>query len=269
MLKSRVLTSLILAPLALWAIWASSSNIFALGVALIITMGAWEWARLCDLHSFLARLSYVALIVVSIVAVHHFAASSESQMFVLFAAVVWWAVALLSVLGYPRSAALWRLAPVRGVAGILVMVPAWAALLLLHQRFGPGFVILLVMLIWAADTGAYFAGRAFGKRKLAPKVSPGKTWEGVAGGMLLALLIALVSTYWLSPVDGMIAFLALVVLTVGLSILGDLLESLFKRIAAVKDSGGLLPGHGGVLDRIDSMTAAAPMFTLGLLWLSR
>lgn len=269
MLKLRVITALILAPLALWAIWSSSSSAFALGVALIVSMGAWEWARLCGLHSMPGRLVYVALIAASIFVVYRYAGSAEWQMIILLAAAAWWAVALLSVLAYPRSAVLWKFAPVRGVAGVLVMVPAWAALSLLHQRFGPGLVILLVMLIWAADTGAYFAGRAFGKRKLAPNVSPGKTWEGVVGGMLLALLIALISTIWLPPVDGMVAYLILVVLTIALSVLGDLLESLFKRIAAVKDSGGLLPGHGGVLDRIDSLTAAAPIFTLGLLWLSR
>lgn len=269
MLKLRVITALILAPLALWAIWASSSNAFAIGVALIIAMGAWEWSRLCNLKALPGRLAYVALIASLIFIAHRFLGQGDWSMVILLAAAAWWVVALLSVLGYPRSAALWRVAVVRGLAGILVMVPAWAALWLLHDRFGPGFVILLMLLIWAADTGAYFSGRAFGKRKLAPNVSPGKTWEGVVGGMLFALLIALISTRWLPPVDGMVAYLALVVLTVALSVLGDLLESLFKRIAAVKDSGDLLPGHGGVLDRIDSLTAAAPVFTLGLLWLSR
>jgi len=269
MLKLRVITALILAPLALWAIWASSSDAFALGAALIFALGAWEWARLCNLQSLFGRLVYVALIASLLFVAHRFLGHGEWPLIILFAAAAWWIVALLSVLGYPRSASLWRLAVVRGLAGILVMVPAWAALSLLHEHFGPGFVILLMLLIWAADTGAYFSGRAFGKRKLAPNVSPGKTWEGVVGGMLFALLIALVSTRWLPPVDGMANYLALVVLTVALSVLGDLLESLFKRIAAVKDSGGLLPGHGGVLDRIDSLTAAAPVFTLGLLWLSR
>lgn len=269
MLKLRVITSLILAPLALWAIWASSTNAFAIGIALIFALGAWEWARLCGLHSSPARLVYVALISLLIFVAHGFLLQGEWPQIILLTAVVWWAVALLSVLAYPRSSSLWRIAAVRGLAGILVMVPAWAALLLLHERFGAGFVILLVLLIWAADTGAYFAGRAFGRHKLAPNVSPGKTWEGVVGGMLFALLIAVISTYLLPPVDGMIAYLVLVALTVALSVLGDLLESLFKRIAAVKDSGDLLPGHGGVLDRIDSLTAAAPIFTLGLLWLSR
>ncbi len=269
MLKLRVITSLILAPLSLWAIWVSPSNIFALVMAVIFALGAWEWARLCNLRAFPARLGYVGLIALLIYLAYRLLLQGESAQLILLIALAWWSVALLSVLIYPRSGSLWRIAAVRGVAGVLVMIPAWAALLLLHQRFGPGFVILLVMLIWAADTGAYFSGRAFGKHKLAPNVSPGKTWEGAVGGMLLALLIALLATRWLAPVGGMPAYLSLVVLTVALSVLGDLLESLFKRVAAVKDSGDLLPGHGGVLDRIDSLTAAAPIFTLGLLWLSR
>ncbi len=269
MLKSRVITALILAPLVLWAIWASSSDVFAVGMAMVFALGAWEWARLCGLQKVPGRILYVSLIAFLMYFTHHVLRYSDWPLIILLIALIWWLVALLSVLGYPRSAPLWRMAAVRGIAGVLVIVPAWAALSLLHEQFGPGFVILLMMLIWAADTGAYFAGRAFGKRKLARNVSPGKTWEGVIGGMLLALLIALIATRWLAPVDGLAMYLMLVVLTVALSVLGDLLESLFKRIAAVKDSGGLLPGHGGVLDRIDSLTAAAPIFTLGLLWLSR
>ncbi len=176
----------------------------------------------------------------------------------------------MSVISYPRSSALWReSALARTIAGLLVLVPAWAALVVLHSRFDHGYFVLLAFIIWGADTGAYFAGRAFGKRKLAPNVSPGKSWEGVIGGLLVALLAALVATYWLTPLGGYPAFFLLVLLTVFISVLGDLSESLFKRVMKLKDSGGILPGHGGVLDRIDSLTAAGPLFTLGLLWLSR
>jgi len=269
MLKSRVITAAILAPLALWAIWASSSDVFAIGIAVIIAIGAWEWARLCGLQGTAGRVAYVVFISLLLFSVYSLLQQGVSPFVILLPALIWWLLALVSVLAYPRSGKLWRHGLARGVAGILVLVPAWAALLLLHQHFGPGFVILLMLLIWAADTGAYFSGRAFGKRKLAPQVSPGKTWEGVIGGMLLALVIAAVSTRWLTPGDGITNFLLLVAFTVGLSVLGDLLESLCKRVAAVKDSGELLPGHGGVLDRIDSLTAAAPLFTMGLLWLSR
>jgi len=269
MLKSRVITALILAPLALWAIWSSSSEVFALGLAVIIALAAWEWARLCGLQATAGRLAYAVFITALLFGVYSLLQQGVSPAVILLPALIWWLLALVSVVAYPRSGKLWRNGLTRGVAGILVLVPSWAALLLLHKHFGPGFVILLMLLIWAADTGAYFSGRAFGKRKLAPQVSPGKTWEGVIGGMALALLSAAISTRWLEPGDGMAMFLLLVVLTVALSVLGDLLESLCKRVAAVKDSGELLPGHGGVLDRIDSLTAAAPLFTMGLLWLSR
>ena len=270
MLKQRVITALILAPLALWGIWALSSQAFAGVIAVIFAMGAWEWTRLSGLHKTPGRVLYVALLIGLMAGIYQLLQQQPNwSLVILLLAVMWWTLALMSVLGYPQSATMWRQAALRGVVGGLILLPSWAAMLLLHRDFGPGYVILLVMLIWGADTGAYFAGRAFGHHKLAPKVSPGKTWEGVIGGMLLALAVAGVATIWLKPVGGMSAFLILVVMTVAISVLGDLVESLFKRIVDLKDSGGLLPGHGGVLDRIDSLTAAAPLFTLGLIWLSR
>jgi len=270
MLKQRVITALILAPLALWGIWALPSSLFAAVVGVIFALGAWEWTRLSGLHKAPGRAVYVGVIVLLMIGLYSLLQQHVNwPPAIMLVAMMWWTMALLSVLGYPQTAAMWRHAANRGVVGGLILLPSWAALLLLHHAFGPEYVILLVMLIWGADTGAYFAGRAFGKHKLAPRVSPGKTWEGVLGGMTLSLAVAAVATVWLEPVGGMTAFLILVVCTVAISVLGDLVESLFKRIVDLKDSGGLLPGHGGVLDRIDSLTAAAPMFTLGLIWLSR
>lgn len=270
MLKQRILTALILAPLALWGIWALPPQGFAIAIGIIFALAGWEWSRLCGLERAPGRALYVALLALAMVGGYPLLAEGNWPMAILVVALMWWTLALMSVLSYPQGTGLWQhSALARGVAGLLVLLPAWAALALLHERFGPGYVILLMLLVWGADTGAYFAGRAFGRHKLAPRVSPGKTWEGVAGGAVLALLVALASTYWLEPVGGYAAFLLLVLLTVMISILGDLMESLFKRMAEVKDSGGLLPGHGGVMDRIDSMTAAGPLFALGLLWLSR
>lgn len=269
MLKQRVITALILAPLALWGIWEFSSPLFALAIAVIFSLGAWEWTRLSGLHKRPGRAIYVAVMAAMMYGVYLLLQKQNWSLVLLVLALMWWAMALMTVLTYPQSGTLWRAAVTRGVAGVFIMLPAWAAMVLLHREFGPGYVILLVMLIWGADTGAYFAGRRFGKHKLAARVSPGKTWEGVLGGMALALAVAVVATVWLEPTGTMPAFLVLVLLTVGISVLGDLVESLFKRIADLKDSGGLLPGHGGVMDRIDSLTAAAPMFTLGLIWLSR
>lgn len=270
MLKQRIITALILAPLALWGIWALSSPIFAAAIGVIFLLGAWEWTRLSGLHKRPGRALYVMILLALMGGIYSLLQQQENwASVILLLALMWWTMALMTVLGYPQSSGMWRSAALRGVAGGLILLPSWAAMLLLHREFGPGYVILLMMLIWGADTGAYFAGRAFGRHKLAPKVSPGKTWEGVLGGMLLALAVAAVATIWLEPAGGLLSFLILVVVTVAVSVLGDLVESLFKRIVDLKDSGGLLPGHGGVMDRIDSLTAAAPLFTLGLLWLSR
>jgi phosphatidate cytidylyltransferase len=170
---------------------------------------------------------------------------------------VWWLIALLWVMFMPAvinpgSAAL---------AGVLVLLPAWLALVRLHQM-NPQLLLFVLLLVVAADVGAYFAGRSFGKHKLAPRVSPGKTWEGVLGGFAGAMLLASIGCVWLHLAP--LPFVALCAVVFVASILGDLTESMFKRHAGLKDSGTLLPGHGGVMDRIDSVTAAAPIFLLGL-----
>lgn len=270
MLKQRIITALILAPLALWGIWSLDSDNLALILALIFTLGAWEWSRLVGLDCHLGRIGYTALYPISFYFLFPLLHQGNWPLMILVLALMWWVMALLSVVTYPRSGLFWKGSGVaRGIAGFFVLVPSWAGLSILHSEFGPGYFILLMLLIWGADSGAYFAGRAFGKRKLAPKVSPGKSWEGVIGGMLTAVVVAVCATYWLDAVTGMVWFISLTLITVAISVLGDLLESMFKRMMELKDSGGILPGHGGVLDRIDSLTAAAPLFTLGLLWLSR
>lgn len=269
MLKQRVLTALLLAPLALWGIWLSPAAVFAAILGLIFLMGAWEWAGLSGLERKLSRLVYVLVMAGLMLALYWGREIHNLVLMIWVLALMWWTMALMAVLTHPSGTAIWRSGPARGLAGLFVLLPAWLAMVELHSHgeHGPGWVILLVMLVWSADTGAYFAGKRFGQHKLAPCVSPGKTWEGAVGGMLLALLIALAGTYWLSPPAGMVSFVLLVLATIMISILGDLLESLFKRIADIKDSGGLLPGHGGMLDRIDSLTAAAPLFVLGMIWL--
>ncbi len=270
MLKQRVITASLLAPLALWGIWVLSSQVFALVIGVIFSLAGWEWSRLCGLERTPSRAVYVLVLALSMAGAYPLLSEGNWSLVILITAMMWWTISLTSVLSYPQGTGFWqRSAMARGVAGLLVLMPAWVALVLLHSHFGPGYVILLMFVVWGADTGAYFAGRAFGRHKLAPRVSPGKTWEGVIGGAVLALLVALTGTIWLDPIGGYVAFLGLILLTVMISILGDLMESMFKRVADLKDSGGLLPGHGGVMDRIDSITAAAPLFVLGMLWLGR
>jgi phosphatidate cytidylyltransferase len=270
MLWQRVLTALVLAPLVLWGIWAAPGLIFAIGLAVIFLLAGWEWARLSGYTGNLARLVYVAVLVLAMVALYAGLAVVNLALVVLVCGLMWWTLALMSVIAYPEANQLWQNSVLaRGIAGLFVLLPAWLAIVVLHGHGpeGPAWVILLALLVWGADTGAYFAGRTFGRHKLAPRVSPGKTWEGVLGGVVLGLLIAWAGSWWLGAPGGLVAFMLLVLATLLISVLGDLLESLFKRITDIKDSGGLLPGHGGLMDRIDSLTAAAPLFVLGVLWL--
>jgi phosphatidate cytidylyltransferase len=156
------------------------------------------------------------------------------------------------------------------VAGVPVLLGPWLALVHLHgvSQKGPGLVLFLLLLIWTADIAAYFSGRLWGSTKLAPALSPGKTRMGVYGALIGAALAALALSRWLGLAPGLTAAAMIIcILTAFVSVVGDLYESLVKRRRGVKDSGRLLPGHGGMLDRIDSLTAAAPVFTLGMLWL--
>lgn len=186
---------------------------------------------------------------------------------VLGASVIWWGLATWLVLTYPRSGELWASAACRLLIGLLILLPAWQGLVLLkHWQLGNWLILSVMVLVWAADIGAYFSGRAFGKRKLAPQVSPGKSWEGVYGGLAVSLVITLVvgiSRDW--GIGQLLLGLLGAALVVMSSVIGDLTESMFKRRSGIKDSSNLLPGHGGVLDRIDSLTAAIPVFAV-LLW---
>lgn len=260
MLRQRIITALVLAALVLGAIFWLPANVTAGVITLLVLAGAWEWAAFPGLKHPAARVAYVAVIAACIAFVWSQGTDSPRADQLLSAALIWWLVAFVWIATMPSavnraSAAL---------AGILVLVPAWLALIRLHQH-APFWLLFLLLLVVAADVGAYFAGRRFGRHKLAPKVSPGKTWEGVLGGLVAAALMAVAGTAWFNVhVGSFIGVCAIVVLA---SIVGDLTESLFKRHAGLKDSGTLLPGHGGVLDRVDSVTAAAPIFLLGMEWI--
>lgn len=178
----------------------------------------------------------------------------------LAVALIWWFVAILALKAFPRKIP----ASLTALAGFATLLPAWALLSYLHstEPRGRELVLAVLIIVWSADIGAFLVGRQFGQRKLAPNVSPGKTWEGVAGGAVFAALAG----WFASEVLGVAAalFVGLAVVTALASVIGDLTVSMFKRNAGLKDSGHLLPGHGGVLDRIDSLTAAVAVFVLGL-----
>jgi phosphatidate cytidylyltransferase len=182
---------------------------------------------------------------------------------------LWWSFALLWIKGYPGSAVIWRTVAMRSLMGLLIMLLAWMSAIYLAS-FPQGGVLVIVMVLIAvvADIGAYFTGRQFGKHKLAEKVSPAKTWEGFWGGMACCALLG-VGLWYLLPDQvahiGLGSVLGVTLVTAMASVVGDLTVSMVKRESDVKDSGSLLPGHGGLLDRLDSLCSASPVFALGLL----
>jgi phosphatidate cytidylyltransferase len=257
MLRERVITALLLAPLVLLVIFWVPHVVTMAALALLVIGAAWEWSAFPRFTQYSARALYVAVVAACIVATWWFGVQRDEIDRLIHIALLWWVFALIWV----------AIAPARvnrttaAGAGLLVLVPAWLALSRLHA-LGPELLLFLILLVVAADVGAYFAGRSFGRNKLAPRVSPGKTWEGVLGGFAAAALMAAIGVWWFK-VDAP-RFAALCIIVVVASIIGDLTESLFKRHAGLKDSGTLLPGHGGLLDRVDSITAAAPVFLVGL-----
>jgi phosphatidate cytidylyltransferase len=257
MLRERVITALILAALVLLVIFMLPHAATMAALALLVVAAAWEWSAFPRFTQHSARIFYVAFVAACVAATWWFGVEREEMGRLIQAALAWWVFALVWVAIAPA-----RVNRVTAAgAGLLVLVPAWLALARLHAA-GPQLLLFLILLVVAADVGAYFAGRRFGHNKLAPRVSPGKTWEGVLGGLVAAALMAAVGVWWFK-VDAP-RFLALCIVVVVASIIGDLTESLFKRHAGLKDSGRLLPGHGGLLDRVDSVTAAAPVFLIGL-----
>jgi phosphatidate cytidylyltransferase len=257
MLKQRIITALLLAPFALLVILWVPHEITMGVLALLVLAGAWEWAAFLGFTAVAARLAYVAVVGLTIAWLWLAEPYSKQLDAVLYVSLAWWVIAAIWIALMPTR----MNRVVASIAGLVVLVPVWLALVRLHA-LAPHLMLFLVLLVVAADVGAYFSGRAFGTHKLAPQVSPGKTWEGVYGGLAAAALLAVIGVYWFT--FSAPAFVALCVVVAIASIVGDLTESLFKRHAGLKDSGGLLPGHGGVLDRVDSVTAAAPVFLVGL-----
>lgn len=271
MLKQRVFTAIVLAPLIVALVFLTSTPVFAILLAAIFLAGLWEWTRMSGMRSRPIRavllLGYTLLF-----ALCWPLWNSPWWWIPPLAGVIWWLFALLWLNNITFAASPTRAhTALKLLAGVLIVVPAWGAVLALRGRpvthappHAAWWVIFFAAIVAAADIGAYFAGSRFGGRKLAPSISPSKTWAGVYGALACATLIGLVggsvahAPGWRLP--GMIV---LALLTVAFSIAGDLFESLIKRHAGVKDSGAMFPGHGGVFDRIDSLVAAMPVFVLG------
>ncbi|MDI1252108.1 phosphatidate cytidylyltransferase [Thermomonas sp.] len=281
MTKTRLLAALIMAPIAILSVLFVPTPILAALSALLFLAALWEWLKLAEVDDTLARTILILLNLALMVALVWASRPTRGGSFVLLQlvvviGVVWWLLAMLWMKHYrfasdhDSHARVFKLA-----AGTLAVVPAWCALVLIHVSppNGHRWLLLALFLVWSADTGAYFAGRKFGGkwfggRKLAPRISPNKTIEGLLGGLLLALVVAMLGAPLAGATVDQLPAIALVALaSVGFSVVGDLFESLLKRHVDVKDSGNLIPGHGGVLDRVDSVLAALPVFALGKIWL--
>ncbi|WP_455234017.1 phosphatidate cytidylyltransferase [Thiogranum longum] len=271
MLKQRVISALILVPLVVLSVLKLNTAGFALLTAFAVTLAAWEWGPLIPLNSVAMRVAYLVSTVVLLAAAWYVADSEIVVNAVLWLAMGWWLFALFwitqPVLGSTENL---THSVAKAVLGVGLMVSTWLALVVLHSRpdQGPHWVLYVLVLVWVADSGAFFAGRQWGRNKLAPRVSPGKTWEGVFGALVACSVFAFGYARFIDLRGAVLASFVLVCLvTVLFSIAGDLLESLLKRQHGVKDSGTLIPGHGGILDRIDSLLAAAPVFLFGLRWI--
>lgn len=256
MLAQRIVTALLLVSAAVASVILLPTRWVAPVFALLWLAGAWEWAAFGGWQGS-ARIGYAVMVGLLMLLAYWFAIDVR---WLLYAAAGWWLIAFVWILKFPTTI------PDRVVVviGAVVLVPSWFALVYLHgQEQGPMLVLTALGIVSAADVGAYFAGRQWGRHKLAPNVSPKKTWEGVLGGLAAASMVAGVSA-WLLGLHP-IGLVLVGAVSAVVSIVGDLSVSMFKRNAGIKDSGNLLPGHGGVMDRIDSLSAAAPCFCLAVI----
>lgn len=265
MLKQRIITAAWLAPLVLAGLFGLDGQNYALFTAFIVLLATWEWSNLAGITSSLGRVATVVGMLMLMLLLWHF--DGESAAGLLWLSALGWLINLYWVTHYPEKAHQWQSPSRRLIMGLWVLLPCWAGFNVLGETGGI-WLLYVLLLVWMADIGAYFAGRAWGRRKLAPRVSPGKTWEGVAGGLVATLVLGLVFSVWQQLSVGGSSVLLLITAVVTLaSVLGDLLESMLKRYRQIKDSSQLLPGHGGILDRIDSLTAAVPLFALCYPWI--
>ena len=268
MLRLRIITALCMIAIFLPALFLMPPMLFSIATVPLVLIAGWEWSRLVKIRSVIARIGYLLLIVMTLFAASlwlglpdTFAPQIAQQL--LLVAVGVWAFIFLWIEGYPSSAILWAARPILGLLGLMLLGFTWIAIVtILNYQSGQWLLLLAIVIIVLADVGGFFAGKYFGKHKLAPIISPGKTWEGFVGGLLLeGVLVG--SLVWYLSDHVTVLGLSLLVIPVALySVLGDLFESMIKRHSGVKDSGRLLPGHGGVLDRIDGVMAALPMFGL-------
>lgn len=282
MLLQRIITASILAVLIALAVFKLSLELFSLVLGLIVILGAWEWGKLVGIDSLFKRGLLLLALILPMMAIQFWPQILELiaqavdwtdvrnysgilEWFVI-PPVLFWILVMLLIRNAPAGVLKLEMKTIyKALIGWFVLLSAWMFLSRLRVFYGSEMTMYLLLLIWTADVSAYFVGKKFGKTKLSPDISPGKTVEGMYGALIASVLCAVI----LSLIYGftfIIAsdFVLLSALTVLISIYGDLFFSVVKRQRGVKDSGSLLPGHGGILDRVDSLTAAAPFFYAGV-----
>jgi phosphatidate cytidylyltransferase len=265
MFKQRFATATVLALLFICALVFSSTATFVSCIMLVVLIAGWEWSDLARIESTAGRLSFLLALLLSMLLIASFAGIYNENNFALsyqicFLSVILWAVVFLWLQGYPSSAILWSSKPIMVCLGLFLLASTWLALSsIVSLENGRYLLLLAVTIIVLADVGGYIAGKLFGRHKLAPTISPGKTWEGLVGGLILqGCLIAVLVQFF---TDVSLLSLCLLVFPVALSsVVGDLFESMLKRHRGIKDSSNFLPGHGGFLDRLDGVMAALPLF---------
>lgn len=283
MLKYRLISAFILIPVVIAALFLLPPVGFAITTLVVCMLSALEWGQLAGFKARSQRV-WLAVLCGLLLAAMLFALPEYRRTvhiplieYSLWASLVWWVAALVLVLFYPASAAFWRHSRVlRLLFGLLTIVPFfWGMVALrswhydINHYTGAVWLLYVMILVWGADSGAYLFGKMFGKHKLAPKVSPGKTWQGFIGGLFTSAIISLMFGVWANLEVASSTLMVCSVVAALASVLGDLTESMFKREAGIKDSGHMIPGHGGILDRIDSLTAAVPVFACLLLLVFR
>jgi len=269
MLKHRIVTAAVLIPIVITVIYLPDPRWFSLFFAVFVALGAWEWAALCKFRDQFKYL-YSFLIVVILGALF-WANNNNIYNAVIILGAVYWSLAIFVVIFYQLKHNLLPKSPIAlSLLGMILFIPMWSSLIYLKINIinGSSLIMFLMLLVWSADTGAYFFGKKWGKRKLASVISPGKTWEGTIAGIVSGMLVSFIYIYFSEAYSSqMLIIISICFFTILISVIGDLMESLVKREADIKDSGSILPGHGGVMDRIDSLTAAAPVFVSGMICL--
>ena len=263
-LKKRIITAAFLIIAAFIFILLLPTPWFAIiALILVVSIGGIEWANLVALKELKKGLYVIAMLFLAYCAYK----STTLSWFFVTLGFLWWFINIVMLIRYKQSSSYYKNNPfLLRLSGFFVILPAWSAAIILHSQ-SPYLILFLVLLVAAADTGAYFAGKSFGKNKLVPQISPGKTIEGLLGGFLAALIVAFIGAALLGLAEGFFSsFIYLSAIIALLSVAGDLFISLLKREAGVKDSGSILPGHGGILDRVDGLIAALPLFALGINW---